>query len=286
MTTHEPRPSAGPGRARPGRVAAIRDGLAIVGCAVVVLIALAGTGTDASSYWSFDPASPYAAATESLVGRDAFRYAPPIALALLPTHLLPFEAFRIAWLALELVCLVALLGPRWGLALVAVYPVALELSSGNIHLPLALAVAAGFRRPWTWSLVLLTKVTPGIGLLWFVVRREWRSLAVALGATLAIAVASFTFAPGLWADWLAMLRSDAGLTVPTGTPHLPIPFALRLPVALLLVGWGARTDRPWTVGVAATLALPTLWIQGLALLVAAVAPAARGPLARALATRA
>ena len=41
----------------------------------------------------------------------------------------------------------------------------------------------GFRYPWTWGFVLLTKVTPGIGLLWFAVRREWRALAIALGVT-------------------------------------------------------------------------------------------------------
>ncbi len=54
---------------------------------------------------------------------------------------------------------------------------------GNVHMLLALAIVLGFRWPATWSFVLLTKVTPGIGLLWFAVRREWRSLAIALGAT-------------------------------------------------------------------------------------------------------
>ncbi len=35
--------------------------------------------------------------------------------------------------------------------------------------------------------------------------------------------------------------------------------------------WGARTDRRWTVVVATTLALPTLWFHGLAMLVGVVA---------------
>ena len=43
------------------------------------------------------------------------------------------------------------------------------------------AIVLGFRWPFTWAFVLLTKVTPGVGLLWFAVRREWRSLAIALG---------------------------------------------------------------------------------------------------------
>jgi len=42
---------------------------------------------------------------------------------------------------------------------------------------LAVAIAVGFRYPAAWALVLITKVTPGIGLVWFAVRREWCPLA-------------------------------------------------------------------------------------------------------------
>ena len=52
-------------------------------------------------------------------------------------------------------------------------PVALELYHGNVHLLIAAAIALGFSYPWTWSFVLLTKVTPGLALVWFAVRREW-----------------------------------------------------------------------------------------------------------------
>ena len=46
---------------------------------------------------------------------------------------------------------------------------------GNIHLLLGAVIVAGFRWPWLWALPLLTKVTPGVGLLWFALRREWRT---------------------------------------------------------------------------------------------------------------
>ena len=36
-------------------------------------------------------------------------------------------------------------------------------------------------------------------------------------------------------------------------------------ILVLLVIWGARTDRRWTVPVAATLALPVLWVSGFAI---------------------
>ena len=58
--------------------------------------------------------------------------------------------------------------------------------------------------------VRFSKVTPGIGLLWFLLRREWRSLAIALGTTLAIVVGSFLLAPSAWFDWYSFLRGSTG----------------------------------------------------------------------------
>jgi hypothetical protein len=77
----------------------------------------------------------------------------------------------------------AWLGWRRTLLVLAFPPVALELYHGNIHLLLAAAIGLGLRYPWTWAFVLLTKVTPGVGLIWFAVRREWRQLGIALGVT-------------------------------------------------------------------------------------------------------
>jgi hypothetical protein len=167
--------------------------------------------------------------------------------------------------------LVYLLGRvRALIALVAVSPVAIDIWYGNIHLLMALAIVLGFRYPATWSLLLLTKITPGIGLLWFALRREWRSLAVAVGATAAIAAVSFLLAPGLWQEWIAQLQRSS--TRPPQFGIFPdVPVRVRLIPAALLVAWGALTNRAWTVPVASTLALPVLWFNGLAML-AAVMP--------------
>ena len=83
-----------------------------------------------------------------------------------------------AWTLILLGALVVLTGRRW--LAVGVVLALMELAGGNIHLLLAAAIVLGFRWPWTWSLVLLTKITPGIGLLWFVVRRSGGNLAIAL----------------------------------------------------------------------------------------------------------
>jgi hypothetical protein len=145
----------------------------------------------------------------------------------------------------------------------------MELAGGNIHLLLAAAIVLGFRWPATWSLVLLTKVTPGIGLLWFVVRGEWRNLAIALGATAAIVAVSFAIMPSAWFQWVDLLTRIAGRD---GTwAAVPIPFIVRLPFAIAVVVWGARTNRRWTVPVAGMLALPALWYGGLTMLLAVIA---------------
>jgi hypothetical protein len=113
----------------------------------------------------------------------------------------------------------------------------------------------------------LTKVTPGVGLLWFAARREWRSLAIALGFTAAVSVATYLLAPALWQQWMQALLVNAGQTQDYSVPPALV---FRLPLAILLVLWGARTDRPWTVGVAAMLALPIIWVHGLVVALAAV----------------
>ncbi|MBM4407683.1 MAG: DUF2029 domain-containing protein [Chloroflexi bacterium] len=155
-------------------------------------------------------------------------------------------------------------------ALLLVLP---ELVGGNVSLLIALAIVAGFRWPATWSFVLLTKVTPGIGLLWFAVRREWRSLAIALVATAAIVAVSALLAPQAWRDWFGVLAGNVGSPVTSGS--FPVPFIIRIPIALALIVWGARTDRRWVLPVAALLALPVIWYGSLSLLIGVV-PLLRG----------
>ena len=51
---------------------------------------------------------------------------------------------------------------------------------------------------------------------------------------------------------------------------VPVPLWVRLPAAVAIVVWGARTDRRWTVPVAAMLALPALWYGGISMLLAVI----------------
>jgi hypothetical protein len=144
----------------------------------------------------------------------------------------------------------------------------MEIAGGNVSLLLSAAIVIGFRWPAAWALVLLTKITPGLGLLWFAVRREWRSLLIALAATVAIAAVSAVLMPTAWGQWLDVIMANAGKG---GTwAAVPVPLWFRLPIAVAVVVWGARTDRRWTVPVASMLALPALWYGGLSMLLAVI----------------
>ena len=146
----------------------------------------------------------------------------------------------ILWMAV-LVATTIWLGGRKALIVLAFPPVAMELYHGNVHLLIAAAIVLGFRHPWTWSFVLLTKPTAGVGLLWFATRREWRQLGIAFGATAVIVGISFLIAPTMWSDWVGYLVTNA--SVAPGGAWVPVPLWVRVPVAAALVIWGARTDR-------------------------------------------
>lgn len=224
-------------------------------------------GFDAYAYWAVDPRRPYAETAGAL---GAFTYSPVMALAFAPAGLLPWWQFLWLWTAV-LVATAAWLGGRPLRAVVAVFAfpaVALELYHGNVHLLIAAAIALGFRWPATWAFIVLTKVTPGVGLAWFLVRREWRALAVALAVTAVLAGISFIANPEAWRSWLADSLGATAAGAPLNQFALPVPLWIRVPAALALVAWGGVTDRRWTVPVAATLALPVLWPSGLAVLAA------------------
>lgn len=223
------------------------------------------TGQDALCYWLASVHAPYALSdwTQPI----AYVYSPAFLQAIAPLTGLPWPMFFGVWTALLLAAIRFLTGPR--LFAVGVLLAMIELAGGNISLLLAAAMVLGFRWPAAWSFVLLTKVTPGIGLLWFVVRREWRSLGIALGSTALVVAVSAIVNPGVWLEWFGLLVRLAGRD---GTwAAIPIPFLVRLPFAVAVVVWGALTDRRWTVPVAGMLALPALWYGGLTMLLAIVA---------------
>ena len=258
----------GPNRLRAARVALTVVGLFALPYIVFINRETSLFGFDAHAYWNVDLANLYGSATSNTSDLDAFRYTPAAGQTFAVFHVLPWEVFFTLWFAAMIAALVWLTGRAW-LVLLAFPPVALELFHGNIHLFMAVAIVVGFRWSGAWAFLALTKVTPAVGALWFAFRGEWRKLALAVGTSVAIAAISFVIAPDLWRRYVSTMIDN--LEYDPGHPYpVPIPLPIRVVASALVVWWGARTDRRWTVPVAATLSLPIIWFHGLALLVAAI----------------
>ncbi len=264
------------------RVGALRPMTLIQLAAVAILlvtwyrVALDRWENDAYGYWIAWQGGLY---DVPWLVHGAYTYSPAFAQAIYPWTLIPW---KLAWAleaGVQIAALALIAGPLLAvvlyyvpLNLVAGYPnpVAATIGNGNIEILVALAVVAAYRWPGAWALVLHTKITPGVGIVWYAVRREWRSLAIAIGVAAVIAAVSFLVAPDLWSQWLALLRTAGGADTVSLEPIVPLPLAIRLVLAVIIVVWGARTNRYWTVPIAATLGLPAIRLGGLAVLVGVV----------------
>ena len=156
-----------------------------------------------------------------------------------------------------------------GFGFVLANPATLTLV-GNPQIAIAAVCVLGFRWPALWAFPILTKLSPGIGLLWFAARREWRSLAIGTGATLAVMIISVIVGPRDWLDFIRFATLNFG--TPPPIPYVPIPFLIRLPIAAALIIWGARTDRRWTVPVAVAWSMIALYESSWVTILLAVLP--------------
>ena len=254
----------------------IRDALVVVGIGRALWYFLAQgirpwefLGIDTRAYWQVDLAHPYA--HSGIGGISSFLYSPAFAQVLAPFGALPFSVFFGLWTVASLVILGWLIRPwPWIVGILAL-PIIYELCVGNLNFVVAAAIVLSFRAPPLWALPVLTKITIGVGVLWFPVRREWRSLALALGSIALIVAFSFALAPTAWVDWIAFLTtsSDRSQALPA-----------RLALAIVLVAFGAVTGRRWLVPIAVWLAQPNIIINSWVILLATIrlrAPIAPAP---------
>lgn len=223
-------------------------------------------GMDSHAYWeAWHRTSLYTTAPGT---PNAYLYSPAFAQAMWPAAHLPWPVFKVAYSALELVLLVWLLRPlgwRW------VVPLTLaglaEVADGNIYVLMAVACVVGFRHPGTWAFPLVTKIAPGLGPLWFAVRRERRSLAISLGLTAAVVTVSAVIDPLAWLAWGHLLVASAsGATAPTGAFTVPLVF--RAPLGIALVWWGGRRGWRWTLPIGMVLCSPVVFFGTYTLLAA------------------
>lgn len=238
--------------------------LQLAGLAVVAFHALAfglwSPGSDARIYYDVD--------LETFGGGEifgtTFTYSPAAAWWIQPLQALPFEVFRTVVVAVNMAGFVYLIGPVFAavVLLAQLLPVWMEFQQGNINFALGAALVLAFRHPGWYAFPLLTKVTPAVGLVWFAARREWRALVMATVVTLVVILPSVVLHASTWPTWFGALMANAGADAQVGAPII-----LRAALAAAVIAWGARTDRPWTVPVAAALVAHVNsggWLIGLA----------------------
>ena len=196
----------------------------------------------------------------------AYLYSPAFAQLIAPLTLLPLPLFAAIWTAIGAALLYWMTG-RHAIVFFAVPAVLITIVQGQLDLIFAAVVVIGMRYPAAWALPLLTKVTPGVGIVWFLVRREWRSLAIALTATVAIVAVSVRFDPQAWVGWFALLGRSEFPDINDGLLFVPIALWVRLPISFALVAWGAATNRTWTIPIAVTLGMPIVWLNSPTILV-------------------
>ncbi len=223
---------------------------------------------DAWTYWTADLNHLY----PEHWGLDGlYVYPPPLAQIITLLHPVGWQIFIVCWTTLLWAALAYMLG-RWAWLFVAlgIATVLFDLPfafgdvlghslNGNVQLLMAAGIVAALRgNALGWLPSLLTKVVAGLGLGWYVLRREWRPLAISLGAMAAVVAISFAFAPSQWAEWIAWLVKNASVPPPVEVD--PVPFAVRLPVCLALLMWGARTNRAWVVPIVVGWSTPALYL--------------------------
>lgn len=227
---------------------------------------------DLWAYWSTRFGLDYASARPGESG--AYIYSPAFANLISPLTALPLPVFTSIWTILCAATLYWLAG--WRSFFIGLFiPVVMSIAIGQTDLFMAAAIVVGFRYPAVWVLPIVTKLTPGVGLLWYAVRKEWRSLGIALLATGAIAVVSILIDPRAWLGWLDMLGRMEFPARGDGV-YLPIPLWVRLPLVALLIAWGARTNRRWILPIGVCLSLPTVWLNTPTILVAILPMLDRG----------
>lgn len=217
---------------------------------------------------------------------QGYVYPPPLAQLLAPAHVLGYGLFTFlwtlshfaalwycarpwSWLILAGGILGALTGRVLPYDISAVMGYALN---GNVQLYIAAACVAMFRHPGSMALPILTKMGPGIGVLWWVFRREWWPLLVSIAVTAVIFGVSLLLAPGLWSEWL--VYTLANRDAPSPIPLVAVPFGIRVLMSVALLAWAAPRDHRWAVPIAAGWAIPALyestvwgvWVGAIALL--------------------
>lgn len=253
-----------------------RDVMLVLGvlCGLGQAVGLLPAPVDASAYWLAGASTNLYPAAWAEISPGYLFYPPPVAQLSALLQPIGWGAF-ITILTTAIFASVWYCAGRWSLPLLAiglpwlvwgVGPTEANVFLGyallgNLQWILAALAIVALRHPGLWAIQSVTKVTTAIGWWWHIFRGEWRAAAIGVAASVAVVAVSFAFAPQLWFEFIAFAVRNGSMANPP-IAMFPVPFGVRLATAMLVLAWGARTNRPWTVPVAVGWSIPALYGLG------------------------
>jgi hypothetical protein len=196
---------------------------------------------------------------------DTFWYAPPWAVIFAAVSWLPVQVTAVAIIAAEVAALRYIAGSWLRVGYLCWLPlVAFELPSSQINLIMAAAIAAALRgEPRAAVVMAAAKLSPLLA----IDPPQWRKVLPVAGILVALTLPWWF----LWPAWVSHLTSSYGANLAPGAT-IAVPLLPRLLVAVALLA----VRRPWTRGLAAIIATPSIyWVSGVLLLGLVPAPAPR-----------
>ena len=197
---------------------------------------------------------------------DFYLYPPLLAIVFRPLALFPFAMAAVVWGVLVLGALVATLlvaGVRrratWNWVGILAFPIVWSAALGQAQLPVTLLLALA--TPLSVALAGQLKLLPAIAALWWLGRRDWRSLGRFAAWSAALAATQFVLEPRGTLEYLRMANLSLVGDIVNLSPYAisPILWAALAAAGAVLVIVTARRPAGWFVAVAySTLVSPRL----------------------------
>ncbi len=197
---------------------------------------------------------------------EFYRYPPLLAIAFRPLALLPYPAAAAIWMAVVIASFAATIwwiGPRrretWLAVGVLGLPIAWSVAVGQAQVPVTFLTALA--APWAIALAANVKLFPALVALWWLGRREWRSLGLFLAWAAGLALLQLVLEPQATIDFLGTLTLEQVGQVRNISPYAlsPALWAVLVVAGVLLTLRLAPTRWGWAAAVTlSVLATPRL----------------------------
>jgi len=191
-----------------------------------------------------------------------YPYPPLLAILFRPLALLPFAAAAAIW---EVVVVASFVATVWRMGLrrpgtwlalgILALPIGWCVAIGQVQVPLTMLTAIG--APWSIALAANIKLFPSLIALWWIGRRDWRSLGLFVATLAGLALLQLVLAPQASLDYLTAITLKQVGAIRNFSPYAVSPLV-----------WGALVVAG--VGIVLRLA-PTRWGWPAAVILSVVA---------------